>query len=182
MELGEHQVTTALIIRAAWLAERAGPTTPLELPFNHNRLVKPSESIYSNHNPMPNKDTWGGRLLIALIVLLSGSAITWNTYLTNSVNRLAERVQPLESWREEYTKFSTAAIAQIAKERDQADDAVREKILREVERNASLQRESIQAQLQSIARDVLKIAVIIDAKRDVPTWPKSSASGTDNTP
>ena len=131
---------------------------------------------------MPNKDTWGGRLLIALIALLSGSAITWNTYLTNSVNRLAERVQPLESWREEYTKFSTAAIAQIAKERDQADDAVREKILREVERNASLQRESIQAQLQSIARDVLKIAVIIDAKRDVPTWPKSSASGTDNTP
>ena len=131
---------------------------------------------------MPNKDTWGGRLLIALIALLSGSAITWNTYLANSVNRLAERVQPLESWREEHTKFSTAAIAQIAKERDQADDAVREKILREVERNASLQRESIQAQLQSIARDVLKIAVIIDAKRDVPTWPKSSASGTDNTP
>lgn len=131
---------------------------------------------------MPNKDTWGGRLLIALIVLLSGSAITWNTYLASSVNKLSERVQPLESWREEHTKFTADSLIQIAKERDQANDAVREKILREVERNASLQREAIQAQLSSIARDVLKIAVLIDTKRDVPTWPKSSASGQDTPP
>ena len=131
---------------------------------------------------MPNKDTWGGRLLIALIVLLSGSAITWNTYLASSVNKLSERVQPLESWREEHTKFTADSLIQIAKERDQANDAVREKILREVERNASLQREAIQAQLSSIARDVLRIAVLIDTKRDVPTWPKSSASGQDTPP
>lgn len=144
--------------------------------------MKPSETILRNHNPMPNKDTWGGRLLIALIVLLSGSAITWNTYLASSVNKLAERVQPLESWREEHTKFAASALAQIAKERDAADEVSREKILREVERNASAQREAIQLQLQSIARDVLKIAVIIDTKRDVPTWPKSSASGQDTTP
>lgn len=133
-------------------------------------------------NLMPKEPALLVRVMLTLLPILIASGIGFNVYLTQQIASLDKRVSSTEGWRDAHEKRVPEILAQIAKERDEADRAYKESTLRQVEAAAAGQRENILAQLASIQRDVLKIAVILDTKRDVPTWPRSSASGVDTHP
>ena len=125
---------------------------------------------------MPSKESWLSRIFPTLITILISSGIGFNVYLTKSLNDLNQRVKPLEEWKVDHTKFATDCLVKIAEERDKADEATREKVLREVERAAAIQREGILSQLASIQRDVLRIAVILDLRGSGAAYTPSNGS------
>lgn len=129
-----------------------------------------SEAI-TKGKTMPTRESWWAKVFPALITVLITSGIAFNVYLTKSVNDLLQRVRPLEEWRVDHMQFASDSLKRIAEERDRADDASRERVLREVERSAAIQRESIMAQLAAIQRDVLTIAVTIQAREGKAIYP-----------
>lgn len=139
---------------------------------------------------MPNKEpSMLVRVVLILLPILVSAGIGINVYNTKEIIAIGRRTQSLEDWREAQNRASVDAAALNKAEResqikaladatalnkselDSADEALRVRVMHDVETAASTQRENVLAQLAAIQRDVLRIAIILDLKaKDAATY------------
>lgn len=87
---------------------------------------------------MPKEPSLLVRIMLVLMPILLASGIGLNVYLTQQIAQLDKRVFQQERWVDAHEKRVPELLAQIARERDDADKAFREATMREVESKSSL--------------------------------------------
>ncbi len=114
---------------------------------------------------MPNKETnrfmeWLWRANQILIPML----VAFGIFVTQKLQDLDRRTASLEQWRLEHLKWAQEQVSAEDKARQAADEALRVRVLREIESNAAIQRESILSQLGSISRDVIRLSTYVELR------------------
>lgn len=82
-------------------------------------------------NLMPKEPALLVRVMLTLLPILIASGIGFNVYLTQQIASLDKRVTSTESWRDSHDKRVPELLAQVAKERDDADRSYQTATLRQ---------------------------------------------------